>query len=85
MERSHDRETTVKRAADALRTLRGMKITGTVGRVLAELVAIEFPWVPFEDLWDMLSGPMHVGLVLDEALVMERARNIATVALAVRQ
>lgn len=67
--------------AAALRTLRGCRVTSTVSRVLVDLVRIEVPWVSPVDLGEMLASPLLTGLVLDEFMVMERARNIATVAM----
>ena len=72
-----DPESVVKRAAAALRTLTGCWMTTQVTRCLAELVIIDFPKLDPGEVVSVLSIERVKGQLITDALIDERARQIA--------
>jgi hypothetical protein len=72
-----DPASVVKRAAAALRTLTGCWMTRQVSRCLAELIIIDFPKLDPSEIVEALSIERVKGQLLTEALIDERARQIA--------
>ena len=72
-----DPESVVKRAAAALRTLTGCWMTKQVTRCLVELIVLDFPKLDSSDVAEALSVEKVRGQLLTEAVIDERARQIA--------
>lgn len=73
-----DPESVVKRVAAALRTLRGKTLTENAASCLAELVCQDLPGLDPDDVFEVLSISRVLGFELTEAVIDERARQIAT-------
>lgn len=72
-----DPESVVKRAAAALRTLTGCWVTKQVTRCLTDLVILDFPKLDPADVVEILSVDKAQEQLLTEAVIDERARQIA--------
>jgi hypothetical protein len=71
----------VQRAAAAIRLMAGETFTPKTVSMLARLVWLEFRRLTRGEIKELCGAPIVMGKPIDEAAVMERARQIAVIVL----
>lgn len=77
MRASHDRAAVVKSVATILGRARGLALTPDLAGALGAALAARWPGAMTVEEGAHFFQGMHAGLVLDDAVIRERANNVA--------